>query len=249
MFNNKSPRPNRRVKINVNDAPRRGGASAPKLLAKSVLLLSIIAGVVLIAYLILDGIGSLVLHHKKTLATKNNAFAAGNDGKPIKNLEKKNDELAKQIRMLDPDQTYIVIDTAQNILYLKQGEKVTRTVSVATGTGNVLTELTGRKRVWTFDTPRGEFSVKNTRTDPLWTAPDWEFISSGEEIPRNKNDRIKEGYLGDYALGLGNDIMIHGTIYTRTIGKHATHGCIRVGDDDLAAIYKSSKVGTKVFIF
>jgi L,D-transpeptidase ErfK/SrfK len=249
MFNKKIPSRNRRIIINANEAPKRSKVSDKKPRGKSVLIFSIIVGMVLIACFLLEGLGSLVLHHKKTIIMKNNAIAFNNDGRPIKNLAKKNDDLVKQIRTLAPDQTYIVVDTARNILFLKQGDKITRTVSVATGTGNVLTEPDGRKRSWTFDTPRGEFSVKNIRTDPKWTAPDWEFISSGEEIPRNKNDRIKEGYLGDYALGLGNDIMIHGTIYTRTIGKHATHGCIRVGDDDLLAIYKSSKVGTKVFMF
>jgi L,D-transpeptidase ErfK/SrfK len=249
MFKNKSPRPNRRVIINVNEAPRRGGASAPKLLAKSVLLLSIIAGVILIIFLTIEGLGSLILHYKKTSLTKNSAFASSNQEKSSRNSEKKSNELLEQIKTLAPDETYILIDTAKNILLLKQGDKLVRQVVVSTGSGNVLTEPTGRKRTWTFDTPRGEFAIKSMSKDPKWTAPDWEFISNGEPIPRNREDRIQEGVLGDYKLGIGNDIYIHGTIYTRTMGMHVTHGCIRVGDNDLLAIWKASKIGTKVFIF
>lgn len=249
MFNNKRPNRNRRVIYNVKEARPRGRVINPVLRNKFFLILSMIAGVLLIAYMILDGIGSLILHYKKTSMMKNNAVVVNNDGEPVKNLEKKNDELVKQINDLAPAEVYIAIDTAQNILYLKQGNEVTRKVVVSTGSGNVLTELTGRKRSWTFDTPKGEFAIKNSSKDPVWTAPDWEFISNGEPIPRNKEDRIQEGVLGDYKLGIGNDIYIHGTIYVRTMGKHVTHGCIRVGDDDLLAIYKASKKGTKVFIF
>jgi lipoprotein-anchoring transpeptidase ErfK/SrfK len=243
MFKHKYPNRNRRVIFNVNKAPRRG------LYNKSFLTFSKIAGVLLITYMILEGIGFLILQHRKTVSIKNNAVAASNDENALNNLEEKNGQLVKQIKTLAPDEFYLTIDTAQNILYLKKGDQVTRKVVVSTGSGNVLTELTGRKRSWTFDTPRGEFTIKSLSKDPIWTAPDWEFISNGEPIPRKKADRIQEGVLGDYKLGIGNDIYIHGTIYTRTMGKHVTHGCIRVGDDDLLAIYKSSKIGTKVFIF
>ena len=68
-------------------------------------------------------------------------------------------------------------------------------------------------------------------------------------MPKNYNDRIEEGVLGDYALGIGNGYFIHGTLYTRLLGKPVTHGCIRVGDNDLKIIYKSAQIGTKVYIF
>jgi L,D-transpeptidase ErfK/SrfK len=249
MFKNKRPNRNRRVTYNVKEARPRERGINPKLRNKSFLILSIIAGALLIAYLTMEGIGFLILHHRKTSLIKNNAAATNNEGVPLKSLEKKNDELVKQINDLAPAEVYIAIDTAQNVLFLKQGDKVIRQVVVSTGSGNVLTEPNGRKRSWTFDTPKGEFAIKTTTKDPKWTAPDWEFISNGEPIPSNKADRIQEGVLGDYKLGIGNDIYIHGTIYIRTMGKHVTHGCIRVGDDDLLAVYNASKKGTKVFIF
>jgi L,D-transpeptidase ErfK/SrfK len=249
MFRNRHPNRKRRGNHYINQSPKAGGALNLTPLYKPVLILSVIAGAVLIACLILEGAGYYVLHHRKASLIKSDEAADGNDKDALNTLEKKNSKLVNQIKALAPDDVYIVVDTAQNILYLKNGEQVTRKVVVSTGNGNVLTELTGSKRSWTFDTPKGELIVKNMRTDPLWTSPDWEFISKGEEIPRNKADRIQEGVLGDYALDLGDGYMIHGTLYTRLMGKHVTHGCIRVGDDDLLAVYKSAKKGTKVFIF
>jgi lipoprotein-anchoring transpeptidase ErfK/SrfK len=60
---------------------------------------------------------------------------------------------------------------------------------------------------------------------------------------------MESGVLGDYALGFGEGFFIHGTLYTRLLGRSVTHGCVRVGDDDLKAIYEAASIGTKIFIF
>jgi L,D-transpeptidase YbiS len=57
------------------------------------------------------------------------------------------------------------------------------------------------------------------------------------------------GVLGKYALLLGNGYKIHGTTFTDLLGTHFTHGCISLGDDDLEFIYRSVKIGTKVYIY
>lgn len=61
------------------------------------------------------------------------------------------------------------------------------------------------------------------------------------------NRRI-EGDLGRFALDLGQGYMIHGTLDEGSIGDATTHGCIRVGDDDLAWLYENVPVGTRVVI-
>lgn len=61
------------------------------------------------------------------------------------------------------------------------------------------------------------------------------------------NRRLREE-LGDYALDLGDGYMLHGTWDRTSIGTDATHGCIRVGDEDLAWLYTYVPVGVKVVI-
>jgi L,D-transpeptidase YbiS len=100
-----------------------------------------------------------------------------------------------------------------------------------------------------FDTPRGEFAVNSKLVDPDWIKPDWAFIEEGESPPKKFDDRVDSAMLGDYALGFGNGYFIHGTLYTRLLGRNVTHGCVRVGDKDLEAVYKSVPVGSKIFIF
>lgn len=69
------------------------------------------------------------------------------------------------------------------------------------------------------------------------------------EIPQNQKDRIESGMLGDYALGFGNGYFIHGTLYTRLLGRNVTHGCIRVGDSDLAYLFSATPLKTKLVLF
>ena len=55
--------------------------------------------------------------------------------------------------------------------------------------------------------------------------------------------------LGDYKLDLVDGYMIHGTIYKRLMGMPVTHGCIRLYDEDLEAVYNTLSIGSKVYIF
>jgi lipoprotein-anchoring transpeptidase ErfK/SrfK len=169
--------------------------------------------------------------------------------KDVVKVEKNVQQLEKRMAGLLPRGLYIVIDTAENKLSLKNGSEVVRTAVVSCGSGVVLEEPGGKKRSWVFDTPRGEFTVKSKITNPYWVKPDWAFIEEGEAIPKQMEDRIESGTLGDYALGFGQGYFIHGTLYTRLLGRNVTHGCVRVGDEDLKALFKVVPMGAKIYIY
>jgi lipoprotein-anchoring transpeptidase ErfK/SrfK len=168
--------------------------------------------------------------------------------KSLAELKGKNMELKYRINNLSPAGTYIVVDTGRNILSLKQGNKVIHEAVISSGSGSILKDPDG-KRQWIFDTPRGIHHVESKKTSPVWTKPDWAFIEDGENIPKKSKDRLEPGVLGDYALGFGDGYFIHGTLYTRLLGRNVTHGCIRVGDKDLKTVYMASGIGTRIFIF
>ena len=62
------------------------------------------------------------------------------------------------------------------------------------------------------------------------------------------NRRI-EGELGRHMLDTGNGFLLHGTPDKASIGTAATHGCIRLRDDDIAWLYEMIPVGTRVYIY
>ena len=166
----------------------------------------------------------------------------------LNELTRKNMTLRRGIAGLSPKEVYILIDTANEVLSLKKGNRTILKALISSGNGNIL-RTPGGERQWVFDTPRGEFEVKKKIAGPKWIRPDWAFIEEGEDIPKDWKDRVEEGVLGDYALGFGNGYFIHGTLYKRLLGKNVTHGCIRVGDEDLGNIYRISRIGTKIYIF
>jgi L,D-transpeptidase YbiS len=168
--------------------------------------------------------------------------------KDIPRVQRSVQALEKKITALQAKGLYIVVDTGENRLYVKRGSEIVRQAVVSCGSGDVL-EDPGGKRKWVFDTPRGEFVVKSKIKNPYWVKPDWAFIEEGEPIPKNQDDRVEGGSLGDYALGFGDGYFIHGTLYTRLLGRNVTHGCVRVGDDDLKEIFKIVPLGAKIYIY
>jgi len=143
------------------------------------------------------------------------------------------------------DGTVITVDVSSNTLYLFEDGKAVVKAPVATGTGKLLRK--GNK-FWAFHTPRGHLKVLRKIVDPVWRKPDWAFIEDGEPIPKSLADRLDPDVLGNYALALPDGYLSHGSLYKRSLGMSVTHGCIRVGADDLEAVYKSSQLGTKVYI-
>jgi len=195
--------------------------------------------------LFVEAIGYYIGVHKVAHAT---AIDKKANRKRLTDLRAENSILRSRLRSLNPDGIYIVIDTARNRLFLKYGNRTIREAIVSTGSGNILKDSDGRRK-WVFDTPRGEFTVKTKYVSPSWTKPDWAFIEEDETIPKNFKDRVENGILGDYALGFGDGYFIHGTLYRRLLGRSVTHGCIRVGDEDLMAIYTAAGIGTRIYIF
>ncbi len=67
--------------------------------------------------------------------------------------------------------------------------------------------------------------------------------------PGNTENRKIDGELGRFRLGLGDGYYFHGTPHEDTIGDAATHGCIRLYDEDIEWLYQHVPVGTPVYIY
>ena len=156
--------------------------------------------------------------------------------------------LARELAAEAPRGVYIVVDTLANRLYLRRGGELLREAVCSTGTGGVLEDpATGRR--WVFDTPRGTHRVQAKVEHPVWNKPDWAFVEDGLPIPQSAAERVDTYSLGEYALYLGDGYLIHGTLYQRLLGRSVTHGCVRLGDEDLAAVYAAAPIGARVYIY
>jgi len=166
----------------------------------------------------------------------------------IKMLQIETIQLQKKIDRLTPGGVYLVINTTDNTFYLYKNKQLFREGVCSTGSYIKLETETDKN--WLFETPKGVFTIKGKTVNPVWRKPDWAFIEEGLPVPpAGDPSRYEYGVLGDYALSLGDGYLIHGTLYKRFLGLPVTHGCVRMGDDDLEAVFKTLPVGAKVFIY
>jgi len=164
-------------------------------------------------------------------------------------LEKSIETTAVQLKKLLPTAPYIVVNTTGNDFKLYNNRhEIIREGLVSTGSFTIL--KAGNNKAWMFKTPRGQLKVLGKTKDPVWKRPDWAFIEEGLKVPSyNHPSRYEYGTLGDYSLNLGDGYLIHGTLYQRFLGLPVTHGCIRMGDDDLELVFKTLQIGSRVFIY
>jgi lipoprotein-anchoring transpeptidase ErfK/SrfK len=147
------------------------------------------------------------------------------------------------------DEVHIVVDTRANKLYLKKGLTLVWSADCSAGKGGILVDKkTGRR--WEFVTPRGRFEVRNKIENPYWVKPDWAFVETKEAVPPPDDPKRKvQGELGGYVLNLGDGYLIHGTKTEALLGRPASHGCVRLGADNLKQLYETVPVGTPVYFY
>jgi len=99
--------------------------------------------------------------------------------------------------------------------------------------------------------------VRNTRVGVVQHG-EFALLPTEEEVifdntlfipPIGTLNRRIEGELGHHMLDTGNGFLFHGTPYKATIGTAATHGCIRLRDEDIRWLYDMMPVGTRVYIY
>lgn len=86
--------------------------------------------------------------------------------------------------------------------------------------------------------PIGKHTVLDKVVNPQYTAPDGKVMSGDD--PANP--------LGERWINLGGSYGIHGTIEPDSIGKAASRGCIRLGNDDVIEVYNFLTNGSEVVI-
>ena len=67
--------------------------------------------------------------------------------------------------------------------------------------------------------------------------------------PTDVNQRKYFGTLGVNRLYLGDGYGIHGTDVPTSIGRNASHGCVRVRNEDAELLFRIVPVGTVVYIY
>jgi len=209
----------------------------------------LIVGILFFAAMVLFAIPAFQESTIALIGLSSSSSGSGEGGPDKESIEADISKLQKQLDSYTPTNAYLVVNTSDNHFFLYKGKQMIRDGVCSTGKNEKLVSE-DRKYEHVFYTPFGVRKILRKSTNPVWKKPDWAFIEDGLPIPSaNDPSRWETGTLGAYKLEIGDGYMIHGTIYKRRMGMSVTHGCIRLLDDDLEAVYKTMEVGSKVYIY
>ncbi|PZV06932.1 MAG: L,D-transpeptidase [Leptolyngbya sp.] len=123
--------------------------------------------------------------------------------------------------------TRVVISLSRRRLILYQNDEVQAEFPVAIGQDD-------------WETPAGEFAVRDMRTDPVWQHP-----ITKEAVGPGPNNPLGSRWIGFLVEGQYH-IGIHGTNQETLIGEAVSHGCVRMLEADIHILYSHVKVGTPI---
>ena len=128
------------------------------------------------------------------------------------------------------ENTHLVLNITQRKVTLMRDTQVIKSYPVAVG-----------KPGW--ETPTGQFQVKTKVRNPPWKSPfDGSVIQGGH--PHNP--------LGGRWIGFWTDgknwVGFHGTPNRDSVGSAASHGCVRMYNEDITELFEQITVGTPVIV-
>jgi L,D-transpeptidase ErfK/SrfK len=125
--------------------------------------------------------------------------------------------------------SHLVLKLSERTLYLYNQRQELHQFPVAVG-------RTG------WETPTGRFAVMNKVEHPAWEHP-----LTGEIVPAGGDNPLGERWIGFWTDGV-NAIGFHGTPQEELIGQAVSHGCVRLRNADVVALYELVDVGTAVYV-
>ncbi len=130
-----------------------------------------------------------------------------------------------------PLATRLVLVLGERKVYAYQNETVLASYPVAIG-----------KKGW--ETPKGNFKVIQMVENPTWENP-W----NGKRVPASLNGPIGIRWIGFWSDGK-NTIGFHGTPqkHEHLLGKAVSHGCVRMRNPDVVALYEIVQTGIPVSV-
>jgi hypothetical protein len=124
----------------------------------------------------------------------------------------------------------LVLRISQRRVFLYEGDQVIASYPVAVG-----------KPGW--ETPVGTFKILHKVKNPLWENP-----FTGQVIPPGRDNPLGDRLLVFAPMGGKGFVGFHGTTNESLIGQAVSHGCVRMRNNDIRALFEQVQVGVPVIV-
>jgi L,D-transpeptidase ErfK/SrfK len=128
-----------------------------------------------------------------------------------------------------PQVSHLVLKLSERTLYLYNHRQELRRFPVAVGRSG-------------WETPTGRFAVMTMVENPAWEHP-----LTGDIVPPGGDNPLGQRWIGFWTDGV-NSIGFHGTPQEDLIGQAVSHGCVRLRNADVVALYDLVEVGVAVHV-
>ncbi|QEY31455.1 L,D-transpeptidase [Synechococcus sp. RSCCF101] len=140
---------------------------------------------------------------------------------------------------------HLVLDRQRRRLYVLESGSLLRLFPVAVG-------MPG------WETPTGRFEVIEMTPHPIWEHPE-----TGRRVPAGPANPLGSRWIGFHQDCLGREAHngervlsidgcvsagFHGTPHRWTVGRAVSHGCVRLYDEDVRALYDIVEMGMPVTV-
>jgi L,D-transpeptidase ErfK/SrfK len=182
----------------------------------------------------LELIGALFGVHWKNIARDN--------GLEMNKLPEEDTRLTINTRKIVPKvvDNGIIVNLPDRTLYYFKDRRLT---AIPIGVGKVVRDISEN-----WQTSTGSFRIIRKRENPTWYVPEsiqMEAALKGKPVEESVPPG-PENPLGRYALVTSiPGILIHETIYPKSVYRYRSHGCIRVLPEDMEKLFPSVDVGTR----
>ncbi|HEY9875536.1 MAG TPA: L,D-transpeptidase [Candidatus Obscuribacterales bacterium] len=154
------------------------------------------------------------------------------DTMPRKAPQKASPALTVSSQQVKPQLTTnsrLVVDLSDRLVYLYRADQLLFRYPVAVGQPG-------------WQTPTGSFKVLQTLRNPRWRQP-----ITGEIVPPGPDNPLGKRWIGFWSDGR-NQIGFHGTNSEELVGQAVSHGCLRMRNQDIQAMYEQVTIGTQVIV-
>ncbi len=125
--------------------------------------------------------------------------------------------------------TRLVIRLNERRVYVYQDDQPIDSYPIAVG-----------KKGW--ETPTGKFQILQMLENPSWQHP-W----NGQIVPPGADNPLGRRWIGFWTDG-ERAIGFHGTPNEELVGQAVSHGCIRMRNNDVQALFDQVTIGTTVIV-
>jgi len=123
----------------------------------------------------------------------------------------------------------LVIRLGERRVYVYQSDRLLASYPIAIGRSG-------------WETPVGKHQVIQLVRNPTWQHP-----FTGDLVPPGPDNPLGSRWIGFWTDGT-NSIGFHGTPDEETVGRAASHGCVRMLNQDVLALFEKVRIGTPVTV-